>query len=368
MKLEQGEISNIQLTVLIVSFLQAMTLTINFTYTLTKQGTWLAVLAGFVLALPIALLYTAIARRFPGQNLIQINDTVFGPYAGKLISILYLWFFIQLIIHYMFFFNSFWTTYIMPETPRAAFLIMFAFVCAMAVWKGIEVIARCSYLFSAVVAVTIVTVTILLISNFELGNLLPIVDYSLKEFVQSVHIILVISFSDLVVFLMILPYTAEKQKIRKPVLIGVSLSAVHLLIVAGVSVAVMGQRILNTNSVSFAVSRLIDIADVLTRLDIMVAIMFLITVFMKISVFYYVTVLGLAQLLRLRSYHPLVVPIGVLCTAVAVRLYPSDLEQVYAASFIWPFNAATYEILLPILTFIVILIRRLPKKEEAIST
>ncbi|HPE16105.1 MAG TPA: endospore germination permease [Oscillospiraceae bacterium] len=367
MKLEKGEISNAQLAVLTIAFLQAMTLTINFNYAITKQGTWLAVLAGFVLALPIAVLYTAIARRFPGQNLIQINDAVFGPYAGKLISILYIWFFIQLTIHYMFFFNSFWITYIMPETPRVAFLVMFAFVCAMAVWSGIEVIARCSYLFSAVVAVTIVTVAVLLVKEIEPGNLLPIVDFSLKDFVQSVHVILTVPFCDLVVFLMILPYTAQKQKIRKPVLIGVSLSAAQLLIVAVVSAAVMGQRILNTSSVSFAVPRLIDVADILTRLDILVAIMFLITVFMKISIFYYVTVLSLAQFLRLRAYRPLVVPIGVLCTAVAVRLYPSDLEQVYAATFVWPFNAAVYEILLPILTFAVILVRRLPKKEEAVS-
>jgi spore germination protein KB len=340
-----------------------MILTINFNYAITKQGTWLVVLTGYVIALLIACLYTAIAQRFPGQNLVQINDTVFGLYFGKVISACYIWFFFQLTIHYMYFFNSFWITYIMPETPRLAILIMFTFVCGMAVRKGIEVIARCSFLFVIIVAATVLVVSVLLINDMKLSNLLPIIEFSAKDFIQSVHIILAIPFCDLVVFLMILPYTSDKLQVRKPVLLGVSLSAAQLLIVALRDVLVMGPRILNTSSVSFAVSRLIDIANVLTRLDILIAITILITAGLKIIIFYYVTVLSLAQVLKLRSYLPLVVPIGVLSIAIAVNLYPSDMEQVYAGSYVWPFNAFIYEILLPVVTFLVIAVRRLPKKE-----
>ena len=120
----------------------------------------------------------------------------------------------------------------------------------------------------------------------------------------------------------------------------------------------------NATSVSFAITREIDIGNVLTRLDVLVALTMLTTVFMKISEFYYTTVLGLAQLLRLRSYKPLIVPIGLIVIAISVNLYPSDMEQVYAGRNIWPFNAALFEIVLPLITLIAIAVQSFVKNSR----
>ncbi|MDP4178371.1 MAG: endospore germination permease [Bacillota bacterium] len=368
MKLENGEISNTQLMLLVLSFLQSMILTINFAYSITSHDTWIAVLAGLIIAILFILLYSYISLKFPGKNLVEINDIVFGLYLGKLISASYIWFFFQYMIHYMYFFNSFWITYIMPETPRPAFLIMFVFVCGMAVCKGIEVIARCSFSFVIIVTFSVIAVTILLISNMKFSNLLPIFEVEPIKFVQSIHIILTICFCDTAAFLFIIPYTSNKHNIIKPMLTGFCISAAQLIIVVLRDAAVLGPRLPILSSASFAVSRVIDIANILTRLDILVAITMLITVFMKVTIFYYVTVLGIAQTLNLRSYLPLVIPIGAIAAAIAVNLYPSDMEQVYAGQFVWPFNASISEFIFPIITIIVIMIRRLPKKGGVKST
>jgi spore germination protein KB len=145
---------------------------------------------------------------------------------------------------------------------------------------------------------------------------------------------------------------------------GISLSAVQLLVVVLRDIVVLGPKILITSSASFAVARLIDIANFLTRLDILIAITMLITVFMKVTIFYYVTVLGIAQVFKLRSYIPIIAPVGVLAVTIAANLYPSDMEQIYAGQFVWPFNASVSEFIVPILTIIVILFRKLPKKKE----
>lgn len=362
MKLENGQISNKQLMFLVLSFLQSMILTINFVYSITKQNTWIAVLTAFVITILFTMLYLKIGLKFPGKNLIEINDIVFGPYLGKLISASYIWFFFEYMIHYMYFFNSFWITYIMPETPRIAFLIMLIFVSNMAVRNGIECIARCSFVFIITVAISILAVTVLLIPDMKPSNLLPIFEVEPLKFIQSVHIILVIPFCDIVAFLYILPYTSNKLKVRKPVLIGLSLSAIQLLIVVLRDAAVLGPRMFIASSASFAVSRQIDIANVLTRLDVLIAITMLITIFMKITIFYYITVLGIAQILKLRSYKPLIVPIGAITISFATTLYPSDMEQIYAGQFVWPFYASTNEFIIPVITIIIIAIRRLPKK------
>jgi spore germination protein KB len=98
-------------------------------------------------------------------------------------------------------------------------------------------------------------------------------------------------------------------------------------------------------------------------MDILVAIGLLIAAFVKILIFYYVTVLSTAQILKLRSYKPIVIPIGAIAVAIAAVLYPSDMEQVYAAKYAWPFNAAVCEFILPLITVIVMAARGLKEKE-----
>lgn len=357
MKLEKGVISNTQLIFLILGFMEFMVMSINFVYSISGTDTWITVLAAYAVTILVVIGYTAIAKKYPGKNLVEINDAVFGPYLGKVFSVFYIWFFFEYMIHIAYYFNSFWITYIMTETPRVVFIIMLILVCGAAVRSGIEVIARCSALFAVMVPIMALLASALMLKDMDLFHFLPILEISPKDFIQSVHIILTIQFCDIVALLMILPYAEDNKKIRKPMLIAVSVSAALLLFVAFLSTAVLGVRMNDSTSVTFAITREIDAAKVLTRLDVLIAITLLITVFVKISVFYYATVLGMAQILKLRSYKPLIVPIGIITIAIAANLYPSDMEQVYCAQYIWPFNASLFEFILPAVTLVVIGIR-----------
>lgn len=74
---------------------------------------------------------------------------------------------------------------------------------------------------------------------------------------------------------------------------------------------------------SFEAVRLIDIAHILTRLEILIAINLLTMGFLRISVFFYGTVLGIAQLLDLRSYRLLVFPVGILMIILSLSNFKS---------------------------------------------
>jgi len=367
MKLEKGVITNTQLIFLILGFMEFMVMSINFVYSISGTDTWITVLAAYAITILVAVGYTAIAKRYPGKNLVEINDAVLGPYLGKVFSALYIWFFFEYMIHIAYYFNSFWITYIMTETPRVVFIIMLILVCAAAVSSGIEVIARCGAVFSIMVPIMALFAGALLLKDMEGYHFLPILEISPKEFIQSVHIILTIQFCDIVALLMILPYAENNKKIRKPMLIAVSLSAALLLFTVLLSTAILGVRVNDSTSVTFAITREIDVGKVLTRLDVLIAITLLITVFVKVTVFYYATVLGMAQLLKLRSYKPLVVPVGIITIAISANLYPSDMEQVYCAQYIWPFNASLFEFILPAITLIVIGIRSLAENRKGRS-
>ncbi|NCC68267.1 MAG: spore gernimation protein, partial [Clostridia bacterium] len=233
--------------------------------------------------------------------------------------------------------------------------------------KGLEVIARCCFLFSVIIWITTFVLVVLLLGDMKPAYLLPVLDVPAMDFVQSLHIMLAIPFCDIVAFLMIFPYTADKQKLKKPMMLGVSICALQLMIVVLRDIMVLGPSVGSVASASFMVARQIDIADILTRMDILVAISLLITVFAKVVVHYYVTVLGTAQILKLTDYKPLVIPIGLLVVMIGATLYPSDMEQVYAAKFAWPFYTSIAEFLLPIVTIIVIGIRNLAGRKKEIK-
>ncbi|HBG15743.1 MAG TPA: spore gernimation protein, partial [Firmicutes bacterium] len=63
---------------------------------------------------------------------------------------------------------------------------------------------------------------------------------------------------------------------------------------------------------NYETDRLIDIGNTLTRLEILPVLNFLTMGFIKSSVSLYVTSLGTAQLLNLRTYRPVVIPLGIM--------------------------------------------------------
>jgi len=364
MKIEKGEISSSQLMSLTIGFLQGSHLLIAFTTGITKHDTWLAVLAALVISLPFVLIYITLAQKFPGKNLIQINDIIYGPYLGKLISALYICFFLLLGALNLRTVSNFFITYIMPETPISVILIMFIFVCAWAVRSGIEVIARCSFILIVVTAILVLMVTILLLKDMKITNFLPVFEIPLKNFIQGTHIMASIPFTQTVVFLMVIPYLNKIKEAKSSILLGLIVGGIQLLIIVVRDTAVLGITETIMVSPSFEATRLIDIAKILTRLDVLVAIVLLVTLFLRVSIFYYAMVLGIAQLFNLRSYLPLILPIGIIIISLAVLVYDSSMEHAFDAGNIYPIYSFPFQFLIPLISLLIAKIRGIPKKHR----
>jgi hypothetical protein len=81
---------------------------------------------------------------------------------------------------------------------------------------------------------------------------------------------------------------------------------------------------------------------------------------MKVTIFYYVTYWVWLRHLNCALTN-LGYSIGAIAIAIAANLYPSDMEQIYAGQFVWPFNASVSEFIIPVITIIVIAIRSYQK-------
>lgn len=91
--MKKEKISYSQLFYTVICYIQSFSLLMSFSFSLSGKDTWFAYLLGSAFAFIFLLINLAVMRYFPGKNLIQINEQLYGKKVGKIISILYLSYF-----------------------------------------------------------------------------------------------------------------------------------------------------------------------------------------------------------------------------------------------------------------------------------
>lgn len=289
MKLEKGIISSSQFTLLIAAYVTGSVVTVTFASHIASHDNWLTVLGGFVISLPIILLYGTLAQTFPTQNLVQINDLVYGPYIGKLISLTYLFYIFLVLISNLRFIGDFILTYLLPETPLSVTILLFVMIIAWAVHSGIEVIARMVFPLMTVSIIFLVITIILLIKDMDPTYFLPIFEVPIDKFIHAVHIMLTIPFCEVVLFLLVFPSVQEKKRITRSYLFGFSIGAAYIFIVIVRNVATLGPYGDILTGPSYEAVRQINVGQFLTRLEVLFAIALIMMVFIRCSLLLYTT-------------------------------------------------------------------------------
>ena len=115
------------------------------------------------------------------------------------------------------------------EVDISVFIIILTITCIYTLKKGLEVIARVSFILGIVSIITAVFITILTIKDMHLSNFLPLFQINLKEFVQGTNLMMSIPFGEIVVFLMIFPYVNDIKKVKKSAFIGLIAGSIFFL-------------------------------------------------------------------------------------------------------------------------------------------
>lgn len=359
MKIEKSIISNTQLIFLFIGLLQANALTAGFVSELTKQNTWLVLLIGFFIALILLSIYTWLNNKFPHKNLIEINNAIYGQHFGKMVSVLYIYFFWFIIPSNLRYISDFFSTYLFQETNINVFVILIIMICMYTLNKGLEVIARASIILVIMTIIATVAIILLLIKDMNLSNFLPIFQINLKEFIQGTNIMVAIPFGDIIVFLMIFPYINDAKRTKKAAFSGFIIGSIYFLIIILRNIAVLGNLASIHVLPSYQVTRLINVGEIITRTEALIAFPILFSVFMKLCIFYFATVVSISQFFKLRSYRPLVIPVGIISGILSVTIFSSSSEQAYITANIYPIYAIPFIILFPIISVIMVYARRL---------
>jgi len=362
--LEGGKIDARQTLYLLVTMIYATLILFipQNTVAHAKQDAWLSFLVAFTGGVIISLVVINLSLRFPGQTLFEYLPLILGRFPGKIIGFFYVWLFIHFCALVDREYCSTIVAAFMPETPLVVFLIHGTIMAAYIAYCGLEVLARINQLFLPLNAGLLTTLFVLVTPEMKVINILPVFDTSLLSLAKST-ITPLSWFGEIVALAVIIPYLAEQKNIYHLtikalffVLILIELATIGVLLVFGPTL---------TSSYFFPVlswTKMINIANFVERLEILPIVIWITSGTVKGALFLWAAALGSAQLLGLKDYRSLLLPLAVIVTTLSYLLHPSIIDLLNFLTQAFPFYALTFEFIIPFLLLIIVLIKGPGKK------
>jgi spore germination protein KB len=127
--------------------------------------------------------------------------------------------------------------------------------------------------------------------------------------------------------LMLTPKLRSARRLPRYSLLGLALGVSGFLLISIRNTAVLGPMASLVNSASYDATSLIDIGDIFTRVDFIVALNTTISLFFNICILYYAAAAGAAQFFKLKSMRWAILPVGAVSAGLALKLFNSSMEH-----------------------------------------
>ncbi|WP_279587132.1 GerAB/ArcD/ProY family transporter [Paenisporosarcina antarctica] len=109
---------------------------------------------------------------------------------------------------------------------------------------------------------------------------------------------------------------------------------------------------------SYELTKRINDGDFVQRIEGLMATLWMITLYIKMALYFFASVLGIAQILNLKDYRPLTLPLGWIAVVLSLVVYPSvsyqqEWDDTTGTSF-----SLSIGLFLPLLLVVVYVIRK----------
>lgn len=173
---DKGKITMLQavLLFLIMTYSATMRLVSHYTIEFAQQAAWLAPTATAVVLVILCLIIKLFTTKYPNENFADIICKVMGKPIGKVITALYVLWFIVLMSIYVRYFGERLLSSIYPNADIRVFLAILLIVVGIVLRSGIVVLSRMNKLIFPVVGLQFFIIMALLLKKVDVDFLTPI--------------------------------------------------------------------------------------------------------------------------------------------------------------------------------------------------
>ena len=357
--LEDGKIDGRQAVYLNITFVIATALlaVVAIAAAKAKNDAWISSLLATFFSMGIAWLVITLGSSFPGKTLIEYQEDILGKWLGKATSFLYIVFFIHICAIMVREYGDFLMEAFFQHTPLIVFHIVVIAISAFTVKQGLEVLARVNQIVLPLIILSVFVIVSLAIPELDYKRLLPLLDTGpVKIFKGSLTPLA--WHGEIIAMGMIIPFLSKPAEANKIAFKSLLVIGLLLAIAIAGGLAAFGPL---TGSMSYPflnVTRVINIAKIIDRVEPLVMVIWVAGGFVKITFFYYVSVLGTAQWMQLKDYRPLVLPVGLILVSLSIAIGEKTLDIFHFISNIFPFYALIFEAGIPLMLVIIALLRK----------
>jgi spore germination protein KB len=311
----------------VATFIIASSLLTRKLYDFTKNETWIAVIIACAISAALISVYGRLAANHPGVCIVEINAQVFGKIFGGILSALYVFYFLTLTALNMNDFGNFVSFAVLPNTPVDVVYVAFLAVCAYAVKKGAVALTRYAAVITIASIVLLLFTALLGLNKTNPNNLLPVLTLPVKKYLLSAHFTTMLPFCEIFVFLMFTPYMQKPAELGRAMKKGLFVGAATLLFTIVRDTSALGRYALYAVVPTYETIRLIDIGDILTRLEIIYAVTLIVLLFYKVSVLLFTTVSGISRLFGTERHEIYILITSALVVICAGTFFQSSKEH-----------------------------------------
>lgn len=313
---------------------------------------WISVLLSLFPVCFIVYIITKLAERYEKLTIIEYSEVILGKFLGKIVAIIFIFYFFHDGTLAIRGFGEFYTTAITPDTPILIYLSLICILAIYTVRQGLEVLVRTNQFFLVTMIIIGLIASAGTMPEKDYRNLLPILEYGIKPVLMG-GFTLTALFSSFVIAGMLLPYIYDRNTLKRySLLTSVILVLLFVGPITGPIAAYGGERGIGFTFPTFQLLRDISIGNI-QRLDLLGILLWSMGSFSKISLHLFATSIGLAKLFRLSDYKPLVIPVSALLVIVSLQNSNNFLEIYLFFKDVYPYYSTTIGLLLPAILLLV---------------
>ncbi|TCK05540.1 UNVERIFIED_ORG: spore germination protein KB [Anoxybacillus amylolyticus] len=317
--MEKGKITSMQMMLLLYPTIMATAILLvpGVTAQHAKQDMWLSPIWASLIGFLTVYITVWLHRLYPKKTPIEYSVEIVGKLLGKFIGLIFLFFYFHTTALVIREYGEFVVGNFLLYTPINFVMGSMAFVCAVAVRCGLDVLGRLAQLLVPFVIMLLCIMVILLLPDIDLENMLPIMEKGILPSIMGA-VTPQSWFSECFLMAFLLPHVIDEYNGRKWGNIAVVSVVFTLFVTNLITLLVFGTITADFVYPVMSVVRYISIADFLEHLEVVVMTLWVAGVFLKISVFYYALVVAIAQWLNLSHYEPLVFPVGLILLLMSI--------------------------------------------------
>ncbi|GFZ32590.1 spore germination protein KB [Clostridium zeae] len=337
-----------------------------------KQDAWIALLVYSLAGIALQAIYISIYKKYPQDTLVVILQKLYGKFIGKILGFLYIIYFTYIASRVFRDYSEVISAFSLKSTPRVVFGSLFILVIIFSVYNGIDNVASLAQLFFLVLILAKICGFLLIFwrhETFEFYNLKPILNEGIVKVLSESWQLILFPYGETVVFTMIYPLIIENSKLKKVAIFSIITEAIILSFNCILFICTLGVNFATlTNFPLFEAYRLVKISEVLSRMDILFLLIFMIEGFFKISIFLYAAVLGAYDMLKFKNSTLLILIFGVSILVTSLLMSENYPQHVRTGLVdVLYYVHMPMEVIIPIITLIIVIIKKLITKKPNIG-